>query len=78
MNAILSPTLELTVLLPGMLLAYLPVIPCLKQSPRRLAAWLAPLLLAPLCFGWHALLCTGMSDTPGAFCPVTACHDAVS
>lgn len=77
MNAILGPTLELTVLLPGMLLAYLPVIPCLKQSPRRLAAWLAT-APCPLYFGRHALPCTGMSDTPGAFCPVTACHDAVS
>ena len=56
MNAILSPTLELTVLLPGMLLAYLPVIPCLKQSPRRLAAWLAPLLLA-LCIAGGMLCC---------------------
>lgn len=55
MNAILSPTLELTVLLPGMLLAYLPVIPCLKQSPRRLAAWLAPLLLALCILG--GMLC---------------------
>ena len=53
MNAILSPTLELTVLLPGMLLAYLPVIPCLKQSPRRLAAWLAPLLLALSAVHWN-------------------------
>ena len=78
MNAILSPTLELTVLLPGMLLAYLPVIPCLKQSPRRLAAWLAPLLLALCIAGGMLCLCTGMSDTPGAFCPVATCHDAVS
>ena len=52
MTTILRPTLELTVLLPGMLLAYLPVIPCLKQSPRRLAACLAPLLL-PFVF-WAA------------------------
>ena len=57
MNAILSPTLELTVLLPGMLLAYLPVIPCLKQSPRRLAAWLAhcslPFVLQAACSAVH-------------------------
>lgn len=78
MNAILSPTLELTVLLPGMLLAYLPVIPCLKQSPRRLGCMARPTAPCPLYFGRHALLCTGMSDTPGAFCPVAACHDAVS
>ena len=58
MNAILSPTLELTVLLPGMLLAYLPVIPCLKQSPRRLAAWLAPLLLALCILG--GMLCRAL------------------
>ena len=58
MNAILGPTLELTVLLPGMLLAYLPVIPCLKQSPRRLAAWLAPLLLALCILG--GMLCRAL------------------
>ena len=37
-----------------------------------------PTAPCPLYFGRHALLCTGMSDTPGAFCPVAACHDAVS
>lgn len=58
MSAILGPTLELTVLLPGMLLAYLPVIPCLKQSPRRLAAWLAPLLLALCILG--GMLCRAL------------------
>ena len=54
MTTILRPTLELTVLLPGMLLAYLPVTPCLKQSPRRLMAWLIPLLLG-LCMLGGAL-----------------------
>ena len=44
MNTILRPVLELTVMISGMLLAYLPVQTYLKQTPGRLAAWLAPLL----------------------------------
>ena len=48
MNTILRPVLELTVMIPGLLLAYLPVQTYLKQPPGRLAAWLAP-LLAGIC-----------------------------
>ena len=48
MNTILRHVLELTVMIPGMHLAYLPVQTYLKQSPGRLAAWLAP-LLAGIC-----------------------------
>ena len=48
MNTILRPVLELTVMISGMHLAYLPVQTYLKQSPGRLAAWLAP-LLAGIC-----------------------------
>ena len=44
MNTLLRPVLELTVMISGMHLAYLPVQTYLKQSPGRLAAWLAPLL----------------------------------
>lgn len=42
---VLRPILELGIVIPGLLLAYLPVRSCLKQPPRRLAAWLAPLLV---------------------------------
>lgn len=48
MNTIIRPILELTVILPGMLLAYLPVKAYLKQSPPKLFGWLFP-LLAALC-----------------------------
>lgn len=48
MNTILRPVLELTVMISGLFLAYLPVQTYLKQPPGRLAAWLAP-LLAGIC-----------------------------
>ena len=38
------PVLELTVLLPGMLLAYLPVKTYLKLTPLKLTCWMLPLL----------------------------------
>lgn len=46
MMEMIRPILELTVIIPGMLLAYLPVKECLKQAPVKLALWLTPLLLA--------------------------------
>ena len=36
MNTILRPVLELTVMIPGLLLAYLPVQTYLKQPGRRI------------------------------------------
>lgn len=45
MNQFLRPILELTVVLPGMFLAYLPVSSYLRQKPLKLAAWFVPLLL---------------------------------
>ena len=45
---ILRPILELTVIIPGILLAYLPVKTYLRQQPGRLTAWLLP-LLAGIC-----------------------------
>ena len=45
MNQFLRPFLELTVILPGMFLAYLPVSSYLRQKPLKLTAWLFPLLL---------------------------------
>ena len=55
MKDMLRPILELTVVLPGLLLAYFPVKSYLKQSPGKLAVWLLPLLLG-LCLG-GGLLC---------------------
>ena len=46
MAMIFRPILELSVIIPGMLLAYLPVKIYLKQSPLKLTAWLLPLLMA--------------------------------
>lgn len=40
MDIILKPILEPTVIIPGILLAYLPVKTYLRQQPGRLAAWL--------------------------------------
>ena len=44
MKDILRPILELSVVLPGLLLAYFPVKSYLKQTPGKLAAWLLPLM----------------------------------
>ena len=55
MKDILRPILELTVVFPGLLLAYFPVRSYLKRSPKRLAAWAVPQLLG-LCLG-GGLLC---------------------
>ena len=55
MKDILRPILELTVVFPGLLLAYFPVRSYLKRSSKRLAAWAVPLLLG-LCLG-GGLLC---------------------
>ena len=55
MRDLLRPILELTVVFPGLLLAYFPVRSYLKQPPARLAAWAVPLLLG-LCLG-GGLLC---------------------
>ena len=46
MKEALRPVLELSVVLPGLLLAYFPVKSYLKQPPGGLAAWLLPLMLA--------------------------------
>ena len=44
MRTLIFQTLEFTVLIPGMLLAYLPVRSSLKQTPKKLAVWMLPLL----------------------------------
>ncbi len=45
MIEILRPIFEMLVVIPGMLLAYLPVHSYLNQDPRNLFAWLSPLLI---------------------------------
>ena len=55
MNAALRPILELLAVIPGLLLAYFPVKPYLKQPPGRLALRLLP-LMAGACIG-GGLLC---------------------
>lgn len=45
MENILRPMLEISVVIPGILLAYFPVRSYLKQSPVKLAGWMLPLLL---------------------------------
>lgn len=50
MKDILRPILELTVVFPGLLLAYFPVRSYLKQSSAKLAVWEVPLLFG-LCLG---------------------------
>ena len=58
MNDILRPTLELTVIIPGMILAYLPVKSTLKISLPKLIAWLFPLLIALCILG--GILCSAL------------------
>ena len=58
MNNILRPTLELTVIIPGMILAYLPVKSTLKISLPKLIAWLSPLLIALCILG--GILCSAL------------------
>ena len=41
----MRPILEIAVIIPGMLLAYLPVKACLRQAPFKLGLWMFPLLL---------------------------------
>ena len=57
MTDILRPVLELFVIIPGILLAYLPVKNYLRQTPLKLTAWLFPLLLGICIFG-GAVCCT--------------------
>ena len=57
MTDILRPVLELSVIIPGILLSYLPVKSYLRQTPLKLTAWLFPLLLGICIFG-GAVCCT--------------------
>ena len=59
MTDILHPVLELSIIIPGILLAYLPVKSYLRLSPLKLTAWLLPLLLGicilggAVCYALH-------------------------
>ena len=75
MTDILRPVLELSVIIPGILLAYLPVKSYLRQTPLKLTAWLLPLLLGICILGGRGLLYPANSDK---MVPVSsaACHYA--
>ena len=75
MTDILRPVLELSVIIPGILLAYLPVKSYLRQTPLKLTAWLLPLLLGICILGGGSLLCPANSHQ---MVPVSsaACHYA--
>ncbi len=74
MTDILRPVLELSVIIPGILLAYLPVKNYLRQTPLKLTAWLLSLLLESV-FWRGSLLCPANSHQ---MVPVSsaACHYA--
>ncbi len=55
----LRPILEISVIIPGMLLAYLPANSCLKQSRLQLLSWMLPLLIGLSVLG--GLLCYGLN-----------------
>ena len=81
MNQFLRPFLELTVILPGMFLAYLPVSSYLRQKPLKLTAWLFPLLLGRLYFGRFSVLFLSnfnatRSFSSAAAAPVSLSQDA--
>lgn len=70
MTDILPPILELSVVLPGMLLAYFPVKSYLRQPAKGLIPWLLPLMLG-LCLG-GGLLCRYVhAPTWPALCCIT-------
>ena len=67
MKDILRPILELSVVLPGLLLAYFPVKSYLKQSPGKLAARILP-LMAGLCIGGGIVCYQLHASTASAHC----------
>lgn len=71
MTAFLCPFLELLILLPGMLLAYLPMKGYLRMRPVKLAAAVSSLVLL-LCFAGSAAGCLFHVETVWLFLPATA------
>ena len=70
MKDILRPILELSVVLPGLLLAYFPVKSYLKQSPGKLAARILP-LMAGLCIGGGSVCYQLHASTASALAGIT-------
>ena len=70
MKDVLRPVLELSVVIPGLLLAYFPVKSYLKQTPGKLCAWLLP-LIAALCAGFGLLCCHLRVSTALALAGIT-------
>ena len=70
MKDILRPILELSVVLPGLLLAYFPVKSYLKQSPGKLAAQILP-LMAGLCIGGGIVCYQLHASTASALAGIT-------
>ena len=70
MKDILRPILELSVVLPGLLLAYFPVKSYLKQSPGKLAARILP-LMAGLCIGAGIICYQLHASTASALAGIT-------
>ena len=72
MMEMIRPILELTVIIPGMLLAYLPVKECLKQAPVKLAFVAYPAAFGTQPVRRHNLLYVSVS------CQITvgSCIDA--
>ncbi len=66
MTDILRPVLELSVIIPGILLSYLPVKSYLRQTPLKLTAWLLPLLLGICIFG--GAVCCASTFPPDGSC----------
>lgn len=64
MNDLLRPMLELTVLIPGMQLAYLPLHSYLKQNPHKLFLWMGPLLILLILLGSLCCRHFGISTVP--------------
>ena len=71
MTQFLCTALELMILLPGMLVAYLPMRDCLRIPPAKLAAVTVPLVLF-LCAACGAVSCLFHVGTVWLFFPATA------
>lgn len=76
MKEFLSPTLELMILLPGILLAYLPMKQYLRMRPAGLAALMVPLTLF-LCLAGGIASCLFSVRTVWLFFPLTAITGSV-
>ena len=67
MTDILRPVLELSVIIPGILLSYLPVKSYLRQTPLKLTAWRFFL------FSWESVFSEEQFAVPSTFPPDGSC-----